>query len=348
MASWKRGVARLGLELGYFTGIARLLTPKAGGIGVILKFTHVRPLEAVRMDPRQTVTPQFLDRLLGGLREWNFDIVSLDEVTQRLAGPPQPRGRRFVCLTFDGGYRDFLDHAWPLLARHDAPFALFVASNAPDGLADMWWLALEQVIRDNSRIGLMKDGQERRYSAPDLRAKQDLYAMLYEWLRSLPQEARTAAMTDLCGRYRVDAKALCREQSLSWQELDELAMSPLATLGTSTASYPMLSRSLNDTAEREIRNGRAAMEASLGSTVTHFAYPFGDSRSFGRRHTMIASQLGFASASTSEPDVIMPGRTDVMRLPRIAWDGRRTSLRPMRVILTGAATMRLRRKRKAE
>lgn len=210
MASWKRGVARLGLELGYFTGIARLLTPKAGGIGVILKFTHVRPLEAVRMDPRQTVTPQFLDRLLGGLREWNFDIVSLDEVTQRLAGPPPPRGRRFVCLTFDGGYRDFLDHAWPLLARHDAPFALFVASNAPDGLADMWWLALEQVIRDNSRIGLMKDGQERRYSAPDLRAKQDLYAMLYEWLRSLPQEARTAAMTDLCGRYRRRKSAVPR------------------------------------------------------------------------------------------------------------------------------------------
>lgn len=345
MTSWKRGIARLGLELGYFSGIARLLTPKTGGIGVILKFVHVRPLEAGRLDPAQAITPQFLDRLMVGLREWNLDIVSLDEMAQRLSGSLQPGGRRFVCLTFDGGYRDFLDHAWPILARHDAPFALFSASNAPDGLAAMWWLTLERIIGENSRIGLMMDGQERRYSAADLQAKRDLYAMLYDWLRSLSQEARSAAMSDLCGRYRVDAAALCREQCLSWQELDELAISPLATLGSATASYPMLSRSPNDTAEREMRNGRTAMEASLGRAVTHFAYPFGDRTSFDRRHARMASQLGFATASTSEPGVLMPGRTDMMHLPRIAWDGRRTSLRPMRVILTGATTIRFRRNR---
>lgn len=334
VASWKRGFARLGLELGYFTGIARLLTRNTGGIGIILKFSHVRPFEPGHLDPGQSITPRFLDQLLGALREWNFDIISLDEVLLRLAGSPNPR-RRFVCLTFDGGYRDFLDHAWPQLARHHAPFALFVPSNAPDGLAELWWLALERIIRENSRIGLLMDGQEKRFHAAKLPEKRDLYGLLHGWLRSQTQDVRSSAVADLCRRYRVDARAFCREQCLSWQELNDLSASPLATIGTATASYPVLSRCLNDTAENEMRNGRIAMEASLGQRARHFAYPFGDHRSFGRRHAMMASQLGFATAATSEPGVIMPGATDLMRLPRIAWDGRRQSLRPMRVILSG-------------
>lgn len=335
MTSWKRSIARFGLELGYFTGLARLLTPKTGGIGVILRFAHVRPLDAGQLAPEQAITPQFLDRLLEALREWNFDIISMDEMTQRLADRRQSPERRFVCLTFDGGYRNFLDHSWPLLARHNAPFALYVSSNVPDGLAPPWWLALERVVRDNIRIGLMMDGQERRFSAADLPAKQDLYAMLFGWLRSLPQNLRTEAMADLCGRYRIDAKALCSELCLNWQELNDLSMSPLATLGTATASYAALALSPTDVAERDMHNGRIAMEASLGHGAAHFAYPFGNTGSFDRQHMRMASQLGFTTAVTSEPGVIVPGKTDVMRLPRISWDGQRTSLRQMRVILTG-------------
>lgn len=347
MPSWKRAIGRLGLELGYFTGIARLLAPRMGGIGVVLKFTHVRPFEPGRLDPQHAITPRFLDRLLKALDRWQFDIVSLDEMTQRLSQPPGTR-RRFVCLTFDGGFRDFVTHAWPLLKKQNAPFALFVPSNAPDGNADLWWLALERIIRENSRVSLMFEESERHFNVGDLRAKRELFRMLFGWLRSVPQKVRAEAMNELCARYSIDVKAVCNAQCLSWSELSEMSASPLATIGSATVSYPVLAHSLNDAAEREMSIGRTVIEASLGRPARHFAYPFGDARSYGRRHAMMAGQLGFATACTSEPGVIMPGRTDVLNLPRIAWDGRRNSLRLMRVILTGVATIRFRRRRLAD
>lgn len=337
MSTWKRALARLGLELGYFTGVARILARRTGGLGVILRFERVRPRGSGAFQPLRAheITPEFLDRTLQALKRWKFDIVSIDSVVERLR-EPSPRRRRFVCLTFDGAYRDFLTHAYPVLARHKVPFTLYVPASFPDGLGELWWLALEQVIGQHARIGLVVDGVEQRFDCGTGREKRDVFAFLYDWLRSLPQADRSVAIRDLCGRYRADLQALSHDAVMTWPQLSELSSDPLATIGSATLNYPVLSRTLNDTAERELKMGRAVVEAAIGRKAPHMAYPFGDNRAFGRRHVLIATQLDFASAVTAEPGVITAnGQSAVMAMPRITWDGRRRSLRTMRVILSG-------------
>jgi peptidoglycan/xylan/chitin deacetylase (PgdA/CDA1 family) len=337
VSTWKRALTRLGLELGYFTGIARILTRRTGGLGVILRFERVRPRVAGGFQPLRAreITPEFLDRTVKALKRWRFDIVSIGEVVERLRAPAAHR-RRFVCLTFDGGYRDFLSHAHPVLARHQVPFTLYVPASFPDGLGELWWLALEQVIAQHERIGLVIDGVEQRFDCGRTREKRDVYEVLYDWLRSVPQAERSVAIRDLCGRYRVDLTEISREAVMTWPQLGELAADPLVTIGSATLNYPVLARSLNDVAERELKMGRAVVEAAIGRKAPHLAFPFGDSRAFGRRHVLIATQLDFASAVTAEPGVITAnGQTSVMAMPRITWDGRRRALRTMRVILTG-------------
>jgi peptidoglycan/xylan/chitin deacetylase (PgdA/CDA1 family) len=59
-------------------------------------------------------------RQLGGV-----DVVSLDAALDRLdAGDERPS---FV-LTFDDGFADVYDHAWPALREHALPFTLYLAS----------------------------------------------------------------------------------------------------------------------------------------------------------------------------------------------------------------------------
>ena len=57
--------------------------------------------------------------------------------------------RRFVCLTFDDGYRDLMQWAYPVLRKHNVPFALYVPTSFPDRIGELWWLALERVIAEN-------------------------------------------------------------------------------------------------------------------------------------------------------------------------------------------------------
>lgn len=337
VSTWKRALSRLGLELGYFTGVARILARRTGGAGIILRFERVRPRTRGGFQPLRAheITPEFLDRTLIALKRWKFDIVSIEDVVGRLRdGAPQER--RFVCLTFDGGYSDFFVHAYPVLVRHHVPFAVYVPASFPDGLGELWWLGLEQVIANNERIGLTIDGVDRRFDCRTKREKRDLFDALYDWLRSLPQAERSNAIRDLCARYRTDLAEISKTAVMDWEQLNEISANPLATIGSATLNYPVLSRTLNDAAERELKMGRAVIEAAIGRKVPHMAYPFGDNRAFGRRHMLIAQQLDFASAVTAEPGVVSANeQASLLSLPRITWDGRRRSLRAMRVVLSG-------------
>ena len=67
----------------------------------------------------------------------------MDEVCRRAVILPQPR--RFVCLTFDGGYKDVICAVNPILSRHGVPFTVYVPTAFPDGVGRAWWLALEKI-----------------------------------------------------------------------------------------------------------------------------------------------------------------------------------------------------------
>jgi peptidoglycan/xylan/chitin deacetylase (PgdA/CDA1 family) len=336
LPSDNRFLTRAALELAYFTGYARLMQRRTGGAGIVLRFMRVRPRRSQRFQPlkSQEITPEFLDRVIRALKRWKFDIVSMDEACRRAVTPASPR--RFACLTFDGGYKDLMTSAYPVLSRHGVPFTAYLPTAFPDGLGEAWWLALEQVIARESRVSLVMDRNERHFNIPGTSEKYQLYEFLERWMRSLAPPDLSSAINDLCKRYSVDLVALSREASLDWGDLAKLAADPLVTIGSASVNYPVLS-SLKDTvALREMTMGRAVAEAAFHRDVRHFAFPFGDRASFRRQHVAMADEAGFASAVSAMSGVIeAEGRSNLYALPRLAWDGRQHSLRVMRVMLSG-------------
>jgi peptidoglycan/xylan/chitin deacetylase (PgdA/CDA1 family) len=327
----------LRLELRYFSGLPWLRGRAAGGAGVILRFERVRPRHSARFQPLKPreITPKFLDRTIRALKRWNYDLVSLDEVCRRAVTLAEPR--RFVCLTFDGAYKDLIVSAYPVLSRHGVPFAVYVPTAFPDGLGEAWWLALEQVIARETRISLVMDRKEQRFGISTAAEKYQLYAFLESWMRSLAPADLAFAIRDLCTRYSVDLAAVSREASMDWDDLGRLAADPLVTIGSATVNYPVLSNLKDADALREITMGRAVAQAAFHREVRHFAFPFGDRAAFGRQHAAMAGEAGFASAVSAIPGAVQTeGRSNLHALPRVAWDGRQRSLRAMRVILSGA------------
>jgi peptidoglycan/xylan/chitin deacetylase (PgdA/CDA1 family) len=331
-------LASLKLEMAYFSGLPLLMPRRRGGAGVILKLQRVRPARRDSFQPLKSreITPAFLDAMLCKLRCWNFDLVGIDEACSR-AGQPAS-SRRFICLTFDGGYGDLIAYAYPVLARHAAPFTVYLPTAFPDGVGEAWWLALEAVIARHDRISLMMDRGEQHFSVPTISEKDQLFVFLGSWMRALAPQDLSAAIHDLCARYSVDIAALSREMSMTWDDVAKLAADPLVTIGSATVNYPVLSSLTDAAALREITMGRAVVQAALGRNPQHLAFPFGDSKSFSLRDVKMAQQAGFESAVTSVPGVVLPdGRSDLHALPRLAWDGRRRSLRALRVMLSGIA-----------
>jgi peptidoglycan/xylan/chitin deacetylase (PgdA/CDA1 family) len=340
-----RLLTSLSLEFAYFSGLALL---KGRGAGAVLRFERVRPRQAARFQPLRSreITPKFLDRTIRALRRWKFDIVAMDEVCRRAVTLAAPR--RFVCLTFDGAYKDFMASAYPVLSRHGVPFTVYVPTAFPDGLGEAWWLGLEAVIARESRVSLVMDREERRFDIAGMPEKYQLYDFLESWMRSLAPADLASAIKDLCQRYSVDLAALSREASMDWSDLAMLAADPLVTIGSATVNYPVLSNLKDVDASREMAMGRAVAQAAFHRDIRHFAFPFGDQASFRRQHVAMAEEAGFASAASAVAGIVeAEGRTNLHALPRISWDGRRRSLRAMRVMLSGIAFPAVKRARSA-
>jgi peptidoglycan/xylan/chitin deacetylase (PgdA/CDA1 family) len=333
-------IIRTGLETLYFTGAHRALRPLLGGVGAILTLHHVRPPRREAFQPNRLleISPDFLETVVSRLRRADIDIISLDELTRRLA--ERIFWRKFVCLTFDDGYRDNLEHAYPILKRHAVPFAVYVATSFPDRLGELWWLALEAVVAQNDRVAMVIDGVDRHFDCAAARDKYQAYEAIYWWLRSLDSEqAVRRAVHDLCRRYQVDVASFCGDLCMTWDELAELARDPLVTIGAHTVNHVMLKKVSDKDARSEMNMSRSVIEAALGTRPRHFAYPVGDATSAGPREFQIAAELGYETAVTTRPGVLFPEhRAHMTALPRISLNGEFQRSRYLDVLLSGAAT----------
>ena len=350
MAGLKQTIIRGGLESLYFTGAHWALKPFVGGIGAILTLHHVRPPRSNRFQPNRIleVTPRFLTRVCKLLARSGIEVISLDEMHRRLT--ERSFGRRFVCLTFDDGYRDNLEFAYPILRDAGFPFAVYVPTSFPDRLGELWWLVLEAVIAKRERIGLVIDGENRSFDCGSVVDKWALYNELYWWLRARESEAELRLLVrDLALRYQVDVAAFCKDLCMSWQEIALLARDPLVTIGAHTVNHLALAKLPEKTVRSEMDLSRMVIESALGERPAHLSYPYGDPSSARPREFVIAADLGFKTAVTTRPGVLFRSHAGhLTALPRISLNGEYQQLRYVRVLLSGSATAMRNGFRKAE
>src|SRR5437660_6311483 len=120
-------------------------------------FHHVRLRRSVAFAPNQLleITPEFLNIVLIELRREGFEVVPLAAVPDWLR---LDRGARpFAVLTFDDGYRNNVEHAWPILRQYGAPWTIFVTTEFADGRGRLWWLELEEAIAQLDRVVLFRN-----------------------------------------------------------------------------------------------------------------------------------------------------------------------------------------------
>jgi peptidoglycan/xylan/chitin deacetylase (PgdA/CDA1 family) len=326
------------LETLYFSGAHRLARHFLAGMGAILMLHRVRPALSDPFQPSRglEITPEFLEATIAAIRSAEIDIVSLDEACRRIR--EGDRSRRFVVLTFDDGYRDNLEYAWPILKRHDAPWTLFLPSAFADGQGELWWVVIEEAIARNRSVAVTLDGEARVFDCAETQAKRATFATIYAFLRAQETwEASMAPVRELATAYGIDTAKQCREMCMGWDEVAGLAANPLVTVGGHTVTHPILSKLPEDQVRAEMTGGASRIEEKLGIRPAHFSYPVGTPDAAGPREFAIAAEAGFASAVTTRLGVLFPDHANHMTaLPRISVNGEFQRRRYLDVLLSGA------------
>ena len=78
------------------------------------------------------ITPEWLEHKILEYRQRGYTFVSLGDLSSLTT-------KRFICITFDDGYRDNYSLAYPLLERLGVPFTVYVTTGFIDNRLPMWW-----------------------------------------------------------------------------------------------------------------------------------------------------------------------------------------------------------------
>jgi len=264
------------------TGMDKVVGSLAGSRGMPVVIGYHRVVEdfaasAATSIPSMLVTRQMLERHLDWLGR-SFRFVSLDEVGARLNGSDR-RNDPIAAITFDDGYRDFYDHAFPLLKQKGVPAAVFVVTDlvGTTGVQthDKLFLLLARRAATRSPkpgdlAGLL---QGLGITLPGIGAKAP-YQVMRALLETLPQESIRRVVAALESEASVSEETFIPFHSLTWEMLDRIQRAGM-TIGSHTKTHVIMTNESGARVVEEVTGSKEEIEKRLGTGVRHFAYPSG-------------------------------------------------------------------------
>lgn len=125
----------------------------------ILMYHHIR-VNPKPNDPvwaSLNVTPDLLNSELNYLSTNGFHVISLDDLYAVLNGEPLPS--KPIVLTFDDGYSNFFETAYPLLKKYNMKATEFVITEVETAPAYLSWGQIEEM----SKSGLIDFGAHTQH-----------------------------------------------------------------------------------------------------------------------------------------------------------------------------------------
>jgi peptidoglycan/xylan/chitin deacetylase (PgdA/CDA1 family) len=335
--SLRYNVLRAGFEALALSRLPRLIRMASKCRGVIFTLHRVLPELPADFSPNAIlqIRPAFLEQVIQGVRRLGFDTVSLDEAIDRIEA--DKAGRPFVVFTFDDAYRDNLRYALPLLRHYECPFTLYVPTALVDGIGEVWWQALEDIIANQRAVTVQDDSGTQYFDCRTLAEKQQTYDALYWSMRAMPEPRRVAFIHELARQYGYDLAQQCRELIMNWSELRSFAAERLCTIGAHTVHHYELAKLPAAEAASEIEESMRVIKAQFGTLPRHLSYPIGGKVSAGPRDYEIARGLGLRSGVTTLPGGLYAEQRDaLLSLPRVSLNGLFQAGRYIEVFATGA------------
>jgi peptidoglycan/xylan/chitin deacetylase (PgdA/CDA1 family) len=257
------------------TGIGRALAAMLPRRGVlVLNYHRIGDGTASPYDRELwSATVDAFDAQVGFLSR-QCDVISPGDLDAALAA----RSGRHVLITFDDGYLDNYQLAFPVLRRHGVPATFFIATGFIDRPSIPWWDEIAWLLRNTARtrlplapwFGKPLDVGHRR--TPAIRKVLAKY-------KSLPADDAARLLAGLREAAGVAHPEDAPGHWMDWSMIREMADAGM-TIGGHTVHHPVLSRLTQARQRDEIEGCAARILAETGRRMEYFAYPVGNRWAF--------------------------------------------------------------------
>ena len=258
---------------------ARTLAPGARHRLMILAYHRVLPKVLIADDyPYDleliSATAEDFRWQMGFVRD-HFQPVSVSQVAASAHGGPRLPPRA-VLITFDDGYSDNYEFAFPILQGLGVPACFFVSTAVIGTKTAFWFDYVAQVLMRAPVGSVSLPGASGSLpTATDVPSRRRAIAAVLRRLKNISDQERQEFMTDLERQhYDVADERASLNHPLNWEQVREMARAGFE-FGSHGATHAILTRVTPQQLEIELAGSRARLKAETGILVDAIAYPVG-------------------------------------------------------------------------
>jgi len=235
----------------------------------------------------------------------HFRPVSSQQVADAISsGTPLPK--RAVMVTFDDGFRDNYDVAFPVLRKHGVPALFFVSTGYIDSQSPFWFDWVVHALLQTSATRIRLDAIDLTLDLGETRESRRAAALeLLRKFKRTPEADRLQAIEQLrqLSSIQMSAEALAQSAPMTWDQVREMSRAGME-FGSHTVSHPILS-TISDPVllRRELDESKAKIEAETGRPVIVLAYPVGGPHAVNESVLAATEQAGYKIAFTYQAGV---------------------------------------------
>jgi peptidoglycan/xylan/chitin deacetylase (PgdA/CDA1 family) len=225
-----------------------------------------------------------------------YTVMSLQELVARSARHDVPE--RAVAITFDDGYRDKYDYAFPILKKYNLPATIFLATGAIGTHEPIW----HDRVFDAFRFATVNRAQLMDSAVPELvldtpnAVERSLRSTVVR-AKTLYGEERRKFIEDLECKLRPNVPAGAAVRMLTWDQVREMHNAGIE-FGSHTVTHTILSRIPKSEMIRELRDSKAELSERLGTPTSTFAYPNGGAADYNAEAKSALRECGYSCAVT--------------------------------------------------
>lgn len=255
---------------------------------------------------------QFAQQIEYVARHFNvIDLATLrDHVIDGKPLPPRP-----LLITFDDGYLDNYENAYPILKAHGLPAVIFLVTRMVGSDIWPWWdevvYCFEHTTCTQAVLPVLG---ETRLTTPDERNA--AANALSRRLKLMSDEEKYVIMQDLPELLGVELPA--SRLFMDWDQARELVANGIACQ-SHTTSHPILTRVPESDLRCQFADSRVKLEAELGKHIYAFAYPNGMPTDFDETSLRMLREANYEIAFTLIPGPMKARdiRRSPLLIPRI-------------------------------
>ena len=267
----------------------------------IIEYEHANFADYV---PVVSATPTIFEQQMQFVEQY-FNVISLTDLYNAMT-KNAPLPDRPLLITFDDGYLDNYENAYPILKKFNFPAVIFLTTSRMADPSPLWWDQVARYFHHTHKqdVNLPLIGEQSLTGE----SKPHILDNLLRELKKIPEDEKLDAVENI--RQVLDVTDPDKSPLfMNWDQVRDLVNNGIACQ-THTLTHPIMTRISPEEVRRQLSGARDAIAAETNQEIVAFAYPNGTHADYSMDTMAALQETGYTMAFTLEPG---PMRWDAVK-----------------------------------